>query len=774
MINSSQNNTYPETLDDKGVVPPRRVKDGEAAYAIYARLRQDDEGAAYQRAAIGNMVDGGKPYDDGILLDAGMGDATNVNFMEGKAEEDSSQTPYIELTSASEILWECHTAVGDEKQRWNDSMIVSREFSRMVREWDGEPSDFTYYKLRLAQQYNRHGISFLYWDNEIDWRWRCDGLNNFRIPRDLESRPSAVPYATCDRWMSVTDLYGFIRDEENVRAMGRWNVEAVQQAIIDAGKGSSRRNSWERFVQSSRENDIGACQDYDKVAVYHMWMKEFNNEISHYIGLQSGHVKKRGMRMIGNGFLYEHRFRFRSMQECIIPFTYGIGTHGTFHTIRGMGELNFGPIQISNRIRCKWLDSLKASISVLLEAETPSQAQDVGITHIGPYLVVTGGKINPNTLPDTSERMLPALRDMQLLRQNITGSFQSRAISEGANDYRTKYEIEAQQAQEGKLGASSMELFIEPWSKAGLQMYRRAVLNDTLREDDPGGKGAFEMIMRCLSQGVSMEALRSVYKVEAVRLLGNGSPSARQYAAEKIWSLSGSFDEVGRHASLKDMVASIPGVGWQNADRYVGPETPRNTADDSIAELENNDFRSGQSLQVDTFQNHWVHCQHHAPLVTELAQGMQTGQLDPQTGVVALRAVMDNMLAHSEQMNLDPSRVSQAAGIRKFLQNNSGVLQQMETKVLSDMRKQQQSQEQAASGQEGGMDQETAMRLSRMQLEIEEMQKENLRRQQEWELKMTKLQEDSDRRRMDAEQRRAERDLMLSAKLAEKTTAQTP
>lgn len=752
--------TTPSTTDADGKkLADPRIKDATQAFTIFSNLRRDDSEAAIKRANIDYQIDGGLPYDEELLIDLGRADETNVNFMEARAEDDGAQTPYIEMTTVSRILWDCRTSLGTttEQKRW--SRIISEEFTRTIREWP----DFNYYRLRLAQQFTRHGVAFLYWEDEVDWRWRSDGMSAFRVPRNIEARGNAIPYATCEREMTVDQLYKFIRNEKVAREIDRWNVDAVKEALIQAAPitQTGEQDRWEAFMKQMRENDLGYAAACKFVKLYHLWVPEFDGQISHYIGLQSGPVKAaEGGETIGDGFLYKHRSRFKAMQKCIIPFFYGIGTHGTIHTIRANGELNFAPIAVSNRTRCAFIDSANAAASIILEAATPADAESAAYIRRGPFTILSGNsKISATAMPDISGRILPVLRDMQMLRQNVTpNSFQSRAVTEEGAQERTKYEIQAQQQKGGTVESAQLTLFCTPLSQAGKEMFERMMADD-LDDKAPGGAEAFDFRMRVMKRGVPLKALDAVYEVEWVRSIGYGSAEARQYSSEKIYQMSGGFDAEGQRQAKLDMISALPGVDFRVAEQYVGPEEPRQVVDDEIAELENNDFRAGQECPVTSNQDHWLHCQHHAALLNETEQAFNAGQMDGAALVPIYTAAINNMTAHAELLNQDPMKEKEAAWVRKFIQNKNGTLEQQENKLVAEMQRQQ---EEAMQGGEQGGEQPSGEEQRKWESHRQEMAMKDA----EFQARQREIYQKLEQQDADAKLSRAERDLKLQADLA--------
>lgn len=765
-VESVPSTTESAPEDAKVKLADPRIKDADQGYAIFRRLRLDDWEAAQKRANIDYQIDGGKPYDEAVMIDANRGDDTNENFMEAKAEDDESQKPFIEMTTVARSLWNISTAHGDDNEQTRYGKIVSEEFTKTVRDW----VDFDFYRLRLAQQFTRHGVGFLYWEDELDWRWRADGLSAFKIPRNIESRPTAIPYCTCEREMTVDEIYAFIRKEDGndrealAKEVGRWNVDAVKQAIGKATIGDDfifDDGQWEAVMRKIRENDLAIGATSPKVKCYHLWGKEFDGSISHYIGLQTGALKDNTGEKIGDsGWLYEHRSRFKSgFQECIIPFFYGIGTHGTIHTIRGEGEMSFGPIAISNRSRCKYVDCVNAASSIVLQADTANDAANTTWVQMGPFVILSGNsKVQATAMPDVSGRMLPLLNDMAALRENVSGRSRSGSGPDNENrDRKTKYQIQADQNQEGSVQSAQLTMFFGPWSRAGQVMFDR-MMSDEVSDATPGGPEAMDFIARCLKRGVPIEALDEVYSVEAVRTIGYGSPQARQAAADEIYQMAGSFDAVGQKEAARDRIASIPGVDWRTAENYVGPiDHQRKTMDDQMAEVENAIFQQGTKVPVTDGQNHWVHVQHHSTMGSQIVETFKSGQMQGAQLVPILTAVVDNVTQHAQALNIDPLRQKEAAWTRKWLQNVNGTLEQQENKLIAEQQRQQEQIAQQQGQQPPDGDEQRKQESHQQDMQIQ---------QQEFAMRQQQFYQTIQQQEIDAQQKRAHRDLESQSKIA--------
>lgn len=752
---------------DKPRLPDSRIKNGWHAHGIYRTLEWADSDSERNRARIDHQIDGGLPYSPDVLADAGRGEDANVNFGEAKAEDDLAKTPFVEMGTVSPILWRIKSRYGKPSEQRANSAKISQGFSRTVRAWG---RDFNYYLQKTAQEFTRHGAAFAYFEDELDWHWRSDGLSAFKVPRGTESRASAISYCVCKREMTTDELWRKIRKEKVVKEVGRWNVEAVKMAIFRAAStpGATFDNyQWEEIEKQFKENDIDMGSRCDRVNIYHLWVREYDGTIAHYIGLQDGVFltagtlldptkdnKDQKSDMVGNGFLYAHRCRFPSFESCIVPFFYAIGTHGTIHTIRGQGEMNYGPTSIANRTRNMLIDAVKAASLVIVQTETATEAESLAYVQMGGFMVLPANvKLNATAMPDTSARVQPLLDEMVRLRQQLLPRSTAQATPNKSKQPQTKYAIQAQQNTGGALGSAVLTQWFDPWGDLGREMYRR-MMNPDLTEENPGGKEAFEFRAYCMKLGVPPEAMAfDQCEVESMRVIGNGSPEQRQYTAEQVWELADAFDEPGRKKALLDVV-SATGVDYQSAEDYVGPEEPRQPVDDQIARMENSLFTVGAPAQVTGEQDHWVHCQDHEELVKQFVASFQQGEIDGQKLVTVLKPALDNMLAHSEFLTKDKSREKESAQVRKFIQNNNGVLEQQENKLIATQQKAM--QQPGGNGQQPTGEEQRAWELH--QAKIRQLQMEAEMRQREMQQKL-QIQQAEAHARMTIADLKASRDM---------------
>jgi hypothetical protein len=649
----------PEPLDLKGAdpvsgsIPSERIADVDAARSIYLALKKADEGSSRNRSLIDGMFNGVPPFNSNDLKEVNQADRTNLDFGEAAAIKEQALAGYYDLTNSVDMLARVKTNFGTAEQsaEWND--IISEEFHRVLREW----KEFEFNHQRLSDIFVSHGVGVCYFEDEVDWRYRVTGFNEFRIPRGTRANESEIEVATLERDFRADELYSYIRDPEVANQLG-WDVKTVREALkrACAQETTSSIADWEKLEVELKNNDLLYGTAKSKVIrVVHMWVREFSGKVSHLIFLQeplpSGYNTKSGER-----FLFKKLDRFSSPTNCFVTFTYGVG-NGTYHGIRGLGYKIYPHIQVINRLRCGLVDGALLSSSLIVQpSDSGSRAlDDLTLTYYGPYALFPPGlKIVDKAVPNMQQNILPVINDMAMQMQNNTGAYQTRAITpEGQS--RTAFEVRAQLQKEAILTSSAINLFYHPWKRLLRETYRRLSRRGYTAKE-PGGKEAVEFRKRCLKRGVPEEAIYRVFQVDPVRAIGFGSPQARTAAVDETMQIFGSLDEMGRVNLLRDRIAAR--LGQETVDRYLpSPNSAlRPPIDAKIAVLENSSLSRGSFIPVSPGENHFIHAQIHLQGASVLEQATLQGGNDPQEAYKALRLTVTHLEEHVARLTEDLTR----------------------------------------------------------------------------------------------------------------------
>lgn len=608
------------SLDPVTKTPPdTRIKDAASLNSVVANIRQADSTSSLKRVEVQKMLDGAPPNDPRWLKETGQDGRCNLNFLDGKARVKAEMSGYYDLTDSVPTLAMVMTDYGspDDPERTYYNAVLSEEFHRLLKDWKAFDTTFQL----LIQNFTSHGLGFLYFQDEVDWRWQCAGLEDFKVPRGTTLNEDECDIAVCFREVTVSKLWSWIKDVPDDDT--RWNKTAVQKAIVNAAESGNNQytpSMWLKWQETAKNNDLyAASKAQDMVKLAHCWVKEFDGTVSQYLTLEMG----------GNDdFLFKCLKRFDCVTQCFTFFPYEVGTNGTLHSVRGKGHEILASIQVLNDLRNQTVDNAKLSGSLLLQPSTATDAEDMailfygGATYIPPGTTVVNGQLN-----NPSQGILPVIRDITLLLNQNSG--ETAEESSNNSNEATKFQIQAQLAREAVLPTANMNLFYQPWGRHLNEVWRR-VSNKDLTKDDPGGDLVMDMWKRIVDRGVPKQAIFEAMRVMPVRAIGYGSPGNRLLALDEFMQYYGSLDPLGQNNLLRDRFAQK--VGYTQVDRYVprAEQNGRMPPDQEIAELQNVAMSAGVPVSVVPNDHHIIHVQAHMPSTTNDLDQLESGQGTPQ------------------------------------------------------------------------------------------------------------------------------------------------
>ena len=704
-LSPSVNDPLVGNLNPDGSAPSSRIKNPDALHQVFLRLKQADDVNARNRAEVDAMFDGASPWDDNILRQAGMASRWNLNFGEAVFILEAALAGYIDLINSVENLVSVSVKEDDVSKKSDYEQIIAAGFTKMLREWD---EFFPKYMLN-ANYFVKHGVSVTYWEDEYDWRWQVSKIGDFLLPRRTWASEDSIEVAISPRVMRAHELYNFIKDEERAAELG-WNVEEVQRAIIaNTGAQSSYHiTDWERYQEDLKNNDVFVAHGSgSEVRVIHAWVKEYDGTVSHYISLADGS---------NEDFLYQKRGRFSKACDAFITFTYGVGTNGFYQSIRGLGYKIFPHIQVSNRMRCQFVDGAMLSTSLLIQPESEEALENLAFEYLGPFSVLQSGvNIVDKQLPNIGQNAIPVLQDMTEQLQRRAGSYSSPTGNPNPQE-RTKFEVQAQLQGSASLTTAAMNLFYEPWTRLLRGVFKRATREDYLSAER-GGREVAAFKKYCTERGVPLDTIHNkIEEVNAVRAIGAGSDQLRLVAMDEMMQMLGQFDEQGKQNVLRDRLAVR--VGYDQVDRYV-PKQPdsRPVIDQKIAELENAAMAQGKQIQVSPGENHFVHAQVHINDIAQQAEALKQQQLDPQQATAYFQAIAPHATQHLEQVAQDASRKQEYGQLKKTLQQAGEIFEQTAEKVQAQ---QAQSAQQQPPSSGPSADDQSKLQAHQLQMQMEQ------------------------------------------------------
>jgi hypothetical protein len=690
-------------LDPDTLTPPEsRIRDVRAASSIYDTLRKADEKSASNRARIDAMFDGASPYDQRVLYSTGQGNRTNLNFGEAQRLLDVSMSAYVDLYTSLQKLMRVSVTVGEPSERQDAEDIIAEELTQMMREWPEFHSNY----LRLCTEFTKHGVGVSYFDDPRSWRFRVCGLSDFLIPRQTPASEESIEVACARRQYMLHELYGFIRDEDKATKIG-WEVGEVKRVITKNARTTGRNGSntyadWEVTQREMKNNDLYTGLENTTVSVIHMWVREFDGSVSLLMFAEES----------PKTFLFRANSMFKKPEQAYVMFSYGVGTNGTFHSVRGLGNRIFNHIQTSNRMRCQMVDSAMLGGAVMIQPETQRALEDLSFTMYGPYSILSPNvRIVEKAAPNLTNTMAPALTDLQnqlAMNVDLVSTYGNQS-----SPYRNQLQTEHDLAVSSRLTGSTINLFYSSWSRLLREVVRRVVTNRNRDEY------VTRFYKRCMERGVAEDVISSINhdKTVAVRAIGAGSAANRLLALRELNQLAGSYDEVGRRNLIRDITSER--VGLDLVDRYApaNPE-PRMTVDAKIALLENQSMQSGQPVAVLDNELHGMHLRMHAPLLQQLVGGIQTGEVDPLQALPLVQAIYQHCNDHTYYLASDPSAKADVAEIKQLLQTAEEVIVNFTRKLQAQQRQAMESGEAQGSEQPAGPS-PTELKMQEHQLKMQ-------------------------------------------------------
>lgn len=715
------------SLDEKGKPVQARLKDVNSAVSIFQTLRKADEKSAVNRARIDGMFDGAAPYDNDKLAASGQALKTNLNFGEATRLLDISLSSYVDLYSSLERLVEVKGTVGEETERGRFEEVVAEELTHMMRSWPEFHSSY----LRLCTTFIKHGVGVAYFDTPEDWKFRVGGFTDILIPRQTPASENCIDVAVGRRDYLLHELFHFIKNEDAAKKVG-WNPEEVKRVITKNVKTTGRRFSdsgsmytdYEAIQAELKNNDLYTGIQNPTVAVLHFWVREMDGSVSHYICAEDN----------PKDFLYKKVSRFSSPEQAYIMFTYGVGSNGTYHSIRGLGQRIFSHIQTSNRLRCQMVDGAMLGSAPMLQAENQRALDELQFTYYGGYAILSPDlKVVERAIPNLGTAVRPALEDLSNQLAQNTDTFSMYSPTQGS-PYRNSLQVSADLEVSNRLSGAALNLFYVSWTRLMREIVRRVVES---KKKDPL---VDEFYRRCEARGVPKEFIKKIdlTKTRAVRAIGNGSKAGRLVALREMQQMSGRFDEVGQRNLDRDIVSTS--VGHDLADRYL-PKQPgdRPTVDDKIAYFENSDLMEGKQVPPMSNELHGKHLAAHAPALQQILEGLEEGSMDPMQSYNALIAFYQHISETLQMAAGDPD-------LQPIVKDTNQILQYAEEAINNTGKKIQKMQREAAEAQaveagESGLGvqgEQEAMNLKMQQAQVD-MEIRRQKAELEMELKQRKF-----------------------------------
>jgi hypothetical protein len=680
-------------------IPSSRVADCFSARQVCLRLLDNDRLRARERAKVQGMLDGNVPFDPNKLRTLGQAWRSNLNFMEGYSNLQKTKTPYYALIAGVPYYAEIRTLEGGTNvDLW--SKIITEEFTAMIKEWP----DFSFQMQKAQQEMLKFGIGPALMPDPYDWRFQALRHRDLLVPEHAPASITKWAFCAIRTEMAAMDLWDKVRPEnaEDAAEIG-WDIDTTRLAVqfasrdIFNGRLTWDGRNWEAWQAAFKNNDIYmSLMAAESIMVYHFFVKEYSGRVSHFILSENALI---------DGFLFKRIDRFKDFSEFLTIFRSDVG-NGDYHSIRGLGRLQYQHLECTNRLKNHLFDMAMAGTAINLQAQTQKARDELQLMQMGPVNIL------PPDVQLVQNRVVGFLTDAMQVDRDFTmhlnanlGTFQRRDVGYGtgvgAATRPTAMQVQQDVISTTQLTEGQMVLHFLDLDGHYRQMY--------LRASDPNtpDKEARAFQKRCADRGVPTIALRHTKYVRATRTAGYGSPQMRQVQASAMMPYIGMLPESGRYNWVRDQVISI--AGPENVERYM-PAQNFPTHDQWEANMENGVMHAGQHIMIADGQKHAVHADVHltaceqmlkmadgiyesAPLQTALGALIKTQQFVniclPHT-LVHIQLLANDPL-HRQEMGALQTRLN---AIKNNMQQINAVVEQAQEHMAATAQQQQSAQTQ--------------------------------------------------------------------------------
>lgn len=700
MTNNGDNNGIGmglATIEQNGHVPETRMKSAQQVQDYVRRLTDNDAQRSQKRQWVNGLVDGNPPYRQSKLRAAGRAEAVNANWGVPRAYMESGSGAFYDLVTEAPGFLGVKTSFGTEEQKEEWNGIMREEADRILSN-----DDVFDYEMQQSQwDMTLHGCGPLMFEDGHKVLPKAFHCGDLKVPEFTKSDTHYWEACCILANYYPPELYDWIRKPKEAAILG-WDVEFTKQVIQNA-MGLNRRNGimpdWEFYQDELKTNSLSYSNDENKmVRLAHVFWKEFDGRITHAIVEQDSTTT-------GNStceFLYKKIGRYASWKECIHPMYYDRGNRGYHHSVTGLGIKMGKPLDYQNKLMCNLADKA-FSPKIIFKPTTTEAAQKFQLAHFGDYAVMPGGFdwAQTGVAGLMNDGLAMNANISELMQQNLSGYRQGPMKQQG--NPVTARQVMFDASQQSSLSKTTYARYYKQLDLLYTEIMRRLCnLNST-------DSRAQEFQQRCEKRGVPKECFGRIEKVEAIRVIGQGSAFMRREAIQSIGAVSQGLPEDGRDLWLTDYISAQ--AGQAAAARYNPRKSSKKLPSDQEAEAVQwlGAIRTGTTPIPTSSQNPVIYATVWLQAAAQEFASLQQGG-NPQAVLQFVETAGPAIAAQLSRFAHDPSRTE----VFKELSRQFSLL----AKNTDQLKKMVQQQQQKAKAQE----QKTQQAMSDNQLAVAKLQ----------------------------------------------------
>jgi len=682
-----------QSLPDDTLVPPEcRMQSADVVVDCINRAIEDDYGRSRKRAAVDGLVDGNPPQNPRKLKNYGLGKATNINFGTARSFLSAGSDAIYDLATQApavvQIELENNLGNRDEVTQWG--RIMSEEVDLAIATDDDFDNDDQVSQNEMVL----HGNGPLFFEDNDLVLPIAVSTDNFKIPDLTPSKPSRWEMAFILRDYYPPELYRFITDEAAAAAVG-WNLPFTKKIIAEAMDEKSPDNqtyTWEWFQNQLKTNSLQYVGDLTKVCkMAHAFWREFPKKGERQGRITHAIVERTGGANPGIQYCFLHVGRYASFNECLHPMYYDRGRAGLHHNVTGLGVKMYGMMKLQNIALGRMFDTAM-SPKTLFTTTTEKQFTDsLGVQLMESGILKPGVTPVQNPISGYVQEGLKLIQTTDELSRSNLSQYQQPVAPDRPGNPDTATEARMKAMQRGAVSNSQYSRWYKQRDLLFTEIVHRFFKPNST---DPR---ATECQRRCLERGVRKECFERIRRVQAVRVIGQGSQALRVQALTSLSSIVGGFPESGQDAWRRDLTAAW--CGYAQVGRYMPEAETSSTVQDqkAMATLQVVGMKDGVPPVMSPSQNALTFSGTFLQACSDSLGSLQKGG-NPQMVSSFLDLAGPAAHAHIQRLQKDPLRKEVAAVLMEKWNKIAGLSDRLK-KHLADQAKQQQGQQRKAQGQ---------------------------------------------------------------------------
>lgn len=651
------------TVDSKGEAPSRRMATPSACCGAYEQCRDSNMKRDLRFGEIAGIFAGFPSTPPQVKTRNGQADMPNINLKQFEAKVRQHAGNLTAITSKGQGWFDVEAEHDDPIEQERRSKYLTECFNWAIKKWDNtgfaNGNQYIFETATRNIQESLFGIGITFFPDEIDFRWRNIETRQVLVPEGVRLILENCPAIFVEDQMSVTELYGR-------RKKAGWSEKAILRNLYDRvevmGQTAQRQWTYAQFVESIRNNDQWLTSDLQPVRFVHTFTMEFDKTISHSIftdlyGKPSNPMSK-DKRNLDNkeyqdsdGFIYDKTKVAERWQQVWIPVADNPGASGSYHGVKGFGDMLFDACHLNNL-----MFNRAAQSAIILNTLMFSGGTENDIQKLDQVTITNNGILYPGL-------------QLEQIKFNADPGAASAIVGMGTNvmDSNARLFPQNDKTQNGEQPTATQVSFDRAdqaqftgdaidFNRAvgldivGAEMYRR--LAQPASKYPPswgGGEVAKEFREKCKKFGIPEADLLKVKTVKANRNGGTGNMGIDVWKADQLMSVA--TPGQGQLNARKEKVAALK--GWENVAVYV-EDAPKPEPEDVQIDTDNLFIQSGKTPTAFPTQDHERHLQSHLGLCAQLSQvvaQMDEAGVTPQSlpDALKLHAALDSGIAHSGQ-----------------------------------------------------------------------------------------------------------------------------